>query len=434
MRSPSGSSATLVRRIARITVVILFFAWLVDYIDRLVITLALPPIGKELHLDNTEKGAILTVFFLAYAIFQIPGGLLADRIGARKITTFTMIIWSAFTALTGAAANYAMLLVVRFLFGAAEGMFPGASMKAISERTSGRNRMTANGIMLASNPLGAALAPLVAAPAIALVGWKHSFFYVAGLGIVMAAIIWIALPRVLPAGEGEERQSQESNGSGRDSLRLLSSGTMWKFTLMFFGFDVVSWGLVSWVPDYLVTQRGVSIVTTGIYASIPWFVGMISTVAGGVLFDRYFHERHRWIIVPTMIVTAIFLDLMVRSHTTAAFVTFESIAMFFMFVNFMPIFGLPLRLLPREVVGSGSALVNFGGQAGGFVAPLIMGFLADRLSFTAAFGFLVFGALLAAASSLWSPQTSEAFRDALGDKLAEMRSPRPEGHRQVQRQ
>jgi sugar phosphate permease len=271
--------------------------------------------------------------------------------------------------------------------------------------------------MLASNPLGAAVSPLIAAPAIALVGWRHAFFYVAGLGIVMAAIVWVALPAVLPrtgtkpaAHDEPPTQMESLTGNG---LRLLRSGTMWKFTLMFFGFDIVSWGLVSWVPSYLVVQKHLTLISTGVLASIPWFAATLSTPLGGWVFDRYLHGRQRWLIVPCMLITAGLLYLMLSSSTAGRFILFETIGMFVMFLAFMPIFGLPVRLLPAEVVGSGSALVNFGGQAGGAIAPVVMGVLADTVGFGAAFGFLVFGAALAAAAALWSPQSAEEFERAL---------------------
>src|SRR2546423_1152551 len=240
--------ATVAQRVAVVTVVILFFAWLIDYIDRLVITLALPAIGRQFSLDKTAEGAILTAFFITYALFQVPGGFLADRIGSRKTMVIAMTLWSGFTALTGAAMSYVMLIVVRLFFGVFEGIFPGASVKAIAERTTRKIRMTCNGVMLASNPLGAAVAPLIAAPAIALVGWRHAFFYVAGVGIVMAAIVWVGLPRVLPragtkpAAAHDESPTQMESLTG-NGLRLLTSGAMWEVTLMFFGFDFVSLGL-----------------------------------------------------------------------------------------------------------------------------------------------------------------------------------------------
>jgi MFS family permease len=154
MNSVSDEGA--VARIARITVTLLFLAWLVDYIDRLLITLALPAIGRDFSLDKAEQGLILTVFFLTYALFQLPGGALADKIGARKTMTIPLVGWSIFTGLTAVAFSHAWLLVIRAIFGVGEGIFPAASMKVITERTQPKHRLTANGLMLCSNALGAA--------------------------------------------------------------------------------------------------------------------------------------------------------------------------------------------------------------------------------------------------------------------------------------
>jgi predicted MFS family arabinose efflux permease len=407
-------SEARIRRTATLTVVLLFLAWLIDYIDRLVITVALPFIGVQFHIGKAAQGLILSTFFLTYAIFQIPGGLVADRFGARQTMVAAMTLWSAFTALTGAAANYAMLLVVRAIFGIWEGIFPGASFKAISERTKPATRMTANGIMLASNNFGAAVAPLVAAPIIALVGWKQTFFWVAGLGVLMAIVLWLALPRPLQPGEQEPPAQRRQPGSTTQLLRL---GAMWKYTLMWFGADLVGWGLTSWVPSYLLTVRHLPLVQTGILASIPGFVGAIATIIGGRLFDRYFHERHHLIIAPALVLEACFLFLMLRAGTTAQFILFEALATMMGGLVFMPIFGIPMRTLRADHAAAASGLINFGGQAAGFVAPLVMGVLAQRFSFAAAFGFLVFGALLGAGCSLWAPTNADAFRRAVGEAL-----------------
>jgi sugar phosphate permease len=406
-----------VSRIVVVTVALLFLAWLIDYIDRLVITLALPAIGKQFAIDKAAQGAILTAFFIAYALFQVPGGLLADRIGARRTMTLALTMWSVFTGLTGAAVSYVMLLLIRFAFGIFEGIFPGASGKALAERTPARMRLTANGVTVCSNPLGAAIAPLVAAPALALAGWQHAFFYVAGLGVLMAILLWFALPR--PHHSDAKVEAAPPPARGRvNTLQLLGSLTMWKFTLMFFGFDIVSWGLVTWVPSYLITVRHQSIVGTGLLAAIPWFCATLTTIVGGVFFDRVFYRRLRWVVVPCMVITAVFLYLMLSSTSTARFVLFESIGLGVMFLTFMPINGLPLRVLPPAVLGAGTALVNFGGQAGGAIAPFVMGLLADHFGFPAAFAFLIFGVALAVAAVFWAPQTATGFQRALSPTLA----------------
>lgn len=402
------------QRVLKTTVTLLFFGWLVDYIDRLVIAIALPSIGKTFHLNPVEVGLIMSAFFLTYALLQIPGGLLGDRFGSKKVMTWALAAWSVFTALTGAASSYIGLLIVRTLFGVSEGMFPGSSMKAIGERTPKSSRLASNGLMLASNPLGAALAPLIAAPAIALVGWRDAFYWVAGLGIIMALLIWFVLPKPLDSNlRLETPASNPEGGVGKNSLALLKVSTMWKFALMFFGFDIVGWGLISWGPSYLIDVRHVHIVATGFLVSIPWFAATISTVLGGFLFDRYFSAHHRWLIVPAELIAAIFLMLLTSSTTVSQFVLYSTGGIFFMFLAFMPIFGLPLRLLSPKVMASGGAMVNFGGQTGGFLAPVIMGWLISTFSYGAAFGFLVFGVLLSAGAALWIPESPDAFEKAI---------------------
>ncbi|MGH7918431.1 MAG: MFS transporter [Candidatus Dormibacteraceae bacterium] len=409
-------------RLFWVTVGLLFLAWLVDYIDRLVITIALPFIGVQFHIDKTLQGLVLSAFFLSYTLFQIPGGLIADKVGAKRTMTAAMVLWSGFTALTGAAGSFGVLLVVRFVFGIWEGIFPGASFKAISERTEPARRMTANGLMLASNNFGSAVAPLIAAPAIALVGWQHTFFWIAGAGVVMAIVLWFALPRPLPreqsAAEAVADPATLAETPAKSPFALIGIGAMWKYVLMWFGADLVGWGLASWVPSYLLTVRHLPLVQTGIVASIPGFVGAISTIVGGRLFDRYFHDRHHLLIAPALVLEAIFLFLMLRSGTVAEFVVFEACATAMGGLVFMPIMGVPMRTLPADYAASGSALINFGGQAAGFTAPIVMGFLAQTFSFQAAFGLLVAGALLGAVCSLWAPSSPAAFRRAVGSRLA----------------
>jgi sugar phosphate permease len=406
-----------------VTVTILFVAWIVDYVDRLVISTALPSIGKEFGLDHTQQGLVMTVFFISYALCQFPGGMLADRVGCRRIMVAAMVAWSVFTGLTGLAASFGMLLVVRVLFGVTEGVFPGASLKAVTERTEPRTRMTANGIMLGSNPLGAALAPLIAAPVIVAVGWKESFYSVALAGVVVAAVLWFFLPEPLPQAAGAEAagsEAAEPEAAGAEAagqtvrpaavLRpaaLIRRGVLWRFALLFAGQDLIAWGLTSWVPSYLQTVKHVSTGATGVLASIPFFCATAGTVVGGLLFDRLFYGRHRLLLVPAFAVSGVFLLLMASTPSTGMFVFYQSVSMLALYLAFMPILGLPLRLLPREVAGSAAGLVNMGGQLAGAVAPFVMGFLSDRFSFTAAFLFLEVGAVIGIGAALWAPERPE---------------------------
>ncbi|MBO0873173.1 MAG: MFS transporter [Pseudonocardia sp.] len=408
------------RRVATVTVVILFVAWIVDYVDRLVIATALPSIGKEFGLDHGQQGLLLTGFFITYALFQFPGGLMADKIGPKRTMFIAMIAWSAFTGLSGLVTSFGMLLIVRVLFGVTEGIFPGASMKAVAERTAPKARMTANGIMLGSNPFGAALAPLIAAPVIAAVGWRNSFYSVAVAGVVVAVVLWYWLPRPLPEGISRDRDSAAAPAA-LPLTALLRRGVLWRFALLFGGYDLVGWGLTSWVPAYLQTARHVSTGASGVLASIPFLCGTAGTICGGLLYDRWFHGRHRLLIVPCFVVSGVFLLLMTLAGSTGMFIFYQSVTLLILYATFMPIFGLPLRLLPSAVVGSAAGLINMGGQIAGAIAPFVMGFLADRVSFTAAFLFLELGLLVGVIATLWAPQRP----DELAKHFPELRIETP---------
>lgn len=396
---------------AKITVALLFTAWLTDYVDRLVINLALPSIGEEFGLSRAEQGLAVSAFFLAYAAFQIPGGMLADRFGAKRVTCWAVLIWSAFTALTGLAGSFAILLVVRFLFGAAEGVFPGASMKAISERTTPGQRMGANGIVQSSNAVGAVLAPLVAAPLIMHFGWRSAFFTVAGVGVFVfvAVRLWLPEPRPTATGSAPGAAGPAATGGARTVLR---SPAMWGFAGMFFGYDIIVWGLNTWVPSYLSQERGLPLSSAGALIMVPALAAAACVIIGGRLSDRL-QGRQRRVVVPAMSVAALALILMATAESTTAFLVWMTVATASSSLSYMPVYAVPLRSLPPELTGAGAGLITFGGQLAGVVAPTVMGFMADQAGFGAAFGFLVLGAVLAAALAIVTPQDTGAFRRAL---------------------
>ncbi len=101
-------------RSTKVTVALLFVAYAIDYIDRLAINLALPLLGEELDLDYSQRGLMISTFFIAYTLAQLPGRLLADRYGAVRMALIGLVAWSVFTGLTALAWSFGTLLVVRF--------------------------------------------------------------------------------------------------------------------------------------------------------------------------------------------------------------------------------------------------------------------------------------------------------------------------------
>ncbi|MFC9701697.1 MFS transporter [Streptomyces sp. NPDC056943] len=409
------------RRTVRITVVLLFAAWLVDYADRLVINLVLPSIGAEFDIDRTQQGLVVSAFFLAYALCQIPGGMLADRFGGRRVTLWALLSWSVFTALTGFAWSFAVLLALRFAFGVAEGIFPPAAMKVLVERTRPEERMGANGAVMSSNALAAVITPLAVAPLVAVFGWRSAFWSTAALGLLAFVAVRSRLPAPLPRADG----APPADATPRPPLReVLRKGVLWRFSLMMFGYSTIIWGLNTWVPSYLSEEHGVSLTAAGALVAIPALGAAAATVIGGRLSDRL-GGHHRKVIVPGMAVSAVALLLMANTPSLTGFVVFGTLAIFAASLAYMPIFAVPMAGLTPEYVGVGGAVIIVGGQVAGIVAPPVMGALADAFSFQVAFGFLVLGAVVAAVMACLTPQDATAFR-AAADRAPRTPSPAKE--------
>src|SRR5947209_10248924 len=173
-------------------------AYMITYMDRVVISSAVPSIQKEFGFDMVAMGWILASFRWGYALFQIPGGWLGDRIGPRRALTLIVTWWSIFTSATALAWNGASMATVRFLFGMGEaGAFPIAT-RSLSRWMLPAERGFAQGITHAGSRLAAALTPVLVVAIIAARGWRAPFFLFGTLGIAWSAL-WYWYYRDTPA-------------------------------------------------------------------------------------------------------------------------------------------------------------------------------------------------------------------------------------------
>lgn len=388
-----------------IILAILFITWTVCYMDRMVMTVAIPYIAKDFNLTPTGMGIVMSTFFAGYALFQIPGGMLADKFGARKIMSIAVSWWSVFTVFTGMATSLASLIVIRFLFGIGEASFPGGSWKTIANWFPKKERATANSIMSSSNSLGPAIAPLFVVGIMAAFGWRQVFYFLFIPGIIVVLLIWFVVKdnpadsKMVSAEELKEIQGEDLEVEDitkkmkfKDVLKL---PVVWKLFFTWFTFDIVFWGFASWIPSYLVSARGYHMVKMGIIASLPFFAGTVGCIAGGYISDKYFVGKRRNLIVIAELITAVCLILTYTTPNQTLAMTFLTLTGFFICIAFTGIWALPMNLLPGDVMGSSAAFINFAGQIAGFISPIVMGMLVQKAagSFGTAFSFLVIAML-----------------------------------------
>jgi MFS family permease len=240
----------------------------IQYIDRVCISQAMPDIAAALQLSDAQKGAIFSAFTLAYALFEIPTGWLGDRIGARKVLLRVVLWWSFFTAATGAAWSYTAMLVTRFLFGAGEaGCFPNLT-KALSAWLPARDRTRAQALMWMGARWGGAAAPLLVVAVMAFVTWRQAFAAFALLGVVWAILFhrWFRDHprdhRGVNAAELALLEDGQHNVAGHGNVpwrELLTRPTMWLLWAQYFCLSYGWYFYVTWLPDYLRSERGLEI-------------------------------------------------------------------------------------------------------------------------------------------------------------------------------
>jgi len=286
----------------RARVTLIWFGFLIaviTYLDRVCISAAAPYISDELHLTTGQMARVLSAFALSYALFEVPSGWLADRIGPRKVLTRIVVWWSAFTMLTGAASRYSTLLAVRFLFGAGEaGALPSGS-NAVSRWFPLAERGKANGAILFGTRVGG----MIGVPLVLLLihqwGWRASFVIVGSTGLVWAVAWWVWFrdnPAQHPSVDAGELAWIQQDGavpphSSTPWSTLLRSPNLWAICAMYFTYGYGLYFYFTWLPTYLIRVLGFSVVSGGLLSGLPFFFAGIANLTGGWLTDALARTR-----------------------------------------------------------------------------------------------------------------------------------------------
>lgn len=255
-----------------------FFAALVAHFDRACIATAAPAISRDLGLSSIQMGYVFSAFSLTYALFEIPGGWFADKLGERPVLIRIVACWSVFTALTGASWNYISLVSARLVFGAAEaGAFPSLS-RMLSRWFPLNQRAGANGLLWMGARTGAALAPLATSVIILKAGWRAAFVTYSTLGVLWC--VAFAIGYQPPA-----RKAESAHPAVTPWGRLFSSGTLWALFAMYLCSNYGLYFFVTWLPTFLMKDHGLTLKQSGILSTLPLAGGALGCVAGGTLSD-----------------------------------------------------------------------------------------------------------------------------------------------------
>lgn len=353
-------------------------------LDRAAMTIAAPTIQKELGLSLVEMSVILTVYFWAYALGQVPAGRLAERHGSRKVLAGTSALWSFMMILTPLGTGFNWLVGCRALLGGAQSADWSSGVLAVKRWFPKSERAKGNSFLLGGLYLG----PIVSAPLTAWMilqfGW-HSVFYVFGaIGILLGVAWWFGY-RDVPAKHpliGTEEAAYIAAGQTESEvatkgvfLKCLKHPRFWLFGIQYFLLVLIQSFYTTWLPTYLMRARGLSLKSMGFAASLPWIAVFVAVFAAGIVCDKILKRSQSvWaarvpVAMAGFLVSAVTLCLASFAVNIAAVIGFLCLS--FAAVGFVQVVvWSATQDLGRSFTGVMSGWTNLWGAASNVAGPM----------------------------------------------------------------
>jgi MFS transporter, ACS family, glucarate transporter len=402
-------------------------AWLfvlsaVAFLDRTNISIAGSSLASAYHLSKVQLGWIFSSFLAGYALFQTPGGRLADHFGPRRVLAAGVVWWGIFTALTAALPSQIggalfLLISIRFLLGAGEAVVYPASNQFVARWIPAQERGKANGWIFAGVGAGAGLSPPLITYVMLHYGWRSSFWVCAAIGL-LAGLVWFVAARDTPAEHPSVSSSEQAfiraglpvSAAGGADQRLipwrvvLQSRDVLAITLSYFSFGYAAWIFFSWFYIYLAEARGLNLKSSAFYAMLPFLAMAACCPIGGVISDRltraYGARIGRcYLAAAAIMLAAVFLVIGAEAHGArfaSCVLAGGAGALYLSQSSFWSV----TTDLAGASSGSVSGFMNMGGQIGGAVTASLTPWIATRYGWTAS--FLVAATLCLLGACAWT--------------------------------
>ena len=380
------------RRISASTVVIALLCAMsfILYVDRVNLSTAAGPMAREFGLSNTQLGLAFSAFSWTYAIFQIIGGALADRIGPKRTLTICAVIWTVTTIATGFVGGLLSLVLVRLVLGIGEGATLPAAARAISNWTPTARRGFVQGITHSSSRFGNAITPPVVAALVVAFSWRASFWVLGLMSIVWVAVwLWYFTdsPRDHPGITETELLLLPEHGHHAKAAarpvpwaRLLRR--MAPTSVVYFCYGWSSWMFFTWLPTIFLQGWHMDIRNSALFAAGVFLSGVVGDTLGGVVSDAILRRTGNLtrarsnLIAIVMVASLLCLVPVLLTKNLAVVSVCLSASFFFLEMMIGPIWAVPMDIAP-DYAGTASGVLNVGSALAGIITPLLFGLIVD---------------------------------------------------------
>jgi ACS family glucarate transporter-like MFS transporter len=393
---------------------------MINYLDRIALSVSGKSIAHEFGLSSIQLGYLFSSFLWLYVVCLIPMGVLVDRLGTRTINAAGIALWSAATIVTGAATGFGALLASRLVMGIGESTTYPAAGRVLREWMPAHERGIAATVFNSGAYFGPAVGAIVLSALVAAAGWRMAFYLCGGLGFVWLVAwlfvyrlperaSWLARPErdmILrernavagaPANAGKAAAAPDAPALGLAGL--LAWPTLWALMLTQGCAVYTQYLFLTWLPSYLQAQKGMTMLKSGTLMALPFFGAVVLAVLLGLLSDRLLkgrterRSRRRTMVAGTMLCSAVILAAPAISNVYVILVLIM-IALTGVSTAVALNIALLSDLLDSAAdIGRATAVLIFGGNVFGLLAPIVTGYvIAETHDYEMAFALA--GALL----------------------------------------
>src|SRR5580704_6708710 len=383
-----------------LTVGFYWAGWLFSYAIRYALGIVAPLLMKLYGISPQTMGYVLSGWNWSYTGGMLIMGPLVDRFGAWIVTGAGSVLWGLATVLLPLATLPTSLFSIRLLFGLGHSMLIAATAASISREFGNKERARAVAFAYSGNQVGLAAGATVAAFILVRSGWQAVFYWMGGSSLVLSAAWFLFYPDKRIGARTSPPNARSRGSSWLDFFRHRST---WGIALGQLGYLYALGVFVSWLPGYLVLERKMTLLKSGVVSAIPFWVGLLATLAGGWLGDYLVKRgvtttRSRKAIIGTGLTAAtLFVSSAAFVKQDWLAVTLLTLCVGCLRLTTASVNSLPIDLASRASVGTLSSIQNFFGNIGAILAPVVTGYLVSStgsfaIALVVAGGMALFGA------------------------------------------